>query len=137
MGVVLTATTQAQSQDPVAGESVLPELRTMSWQAGMQARATAGIRTVFSELPRWVGAAVVLSWRADRTRTLVVAVATMAAGLMSTFGLLATQRVLVELFAAAPTPDRVRAALPALLLLAATIVYGRAWASPWGTPRTR
>ena len=38
---------------------------------------------------------------------------------MAGFGLLATQRVLVELFAGGPTPDRVAAALPALVALAA------------------
>jgi ATP-binding cassette subfamily B protein len=37
---------------------------------------------------------------------------------MSTFGLLATQRVLIELFAGGPTPQRVAAALPALAVLA-------------------
>jgi ATP-binding cassette subfamily B protein len=92
----------------------------MSWEAGMKARAGAGILAVFRELPRWVKAAVAISWRADRTRTLIVAVATAAAGLMATFGLLATQRVLVELFGGGPTPDRVRSALPALVLLAVT-----------------
>ena len=34
---------------------------------------------------------------------------------MATFGLLATQRLLVELFSGGPTPDRVSAALPALV----------------------
>ncbi|WP_231934682.1 ABC transporter ATP-binding protein [Micromonospora viridifaciens] len=40
---------------------------------------------------------------------------------MTTFGLLATTTVLTELFAARPTPDRVRAALPALLLAASAL----------------
>jgi len=95
----------------------LPELRAMWWETGMQARASASAWAVVTELPRWVAAAIAISWRADRARTLLIAAATLAAGLMSTFGLLATQQVLIELFAAAPTPDRIRAALPALLLL--------------------
>lgn len=37
---------------------------------------------------------------------------------MAAFGLLATQRVLMELFAGGPTPDRVRAALPGLVAVA-------------------
>lgn len=85
----------------------------------MRARASAGLWAVIAELPRLVGAAVRISWRADRTRTLIVAAATVGSGLMATFGLLAARRVLVELFAGGPTPQRVTAALPALLLLAA------------------
>jgi ATP-binding cassette subfamily B protein len=41
---------------------------------------------------------------------------------MATFGLLATRQVLVELFAVGPTPQRVTAALPALVALAAVTV---------------
>ncbi|RKR88387.1 ATP-binding cassette subfamily B protein [Micromonospora pisi] len=100
-------------------ESVLPELRSMWWESGMRARASAGLLAVFAELPRLVGQALRISWRADRTRTSVVAAATISAGVMAAFGLLATQRILVELFAGGPTPDRVTAALPALALLAA------------------
>jgi ATP-binding cassette subfamily B protein len=97
---------------------VLPELRSMWWETGMRARADAGPLAVLGQLPRLVAVAVAIAWRADRTRTLVVAAATIGAGTMAAFGLIATQRVLVELFAGGPTPDRVAAALPALALLA-------------------
>jgi ATP-binding cassette subfamily B protein len=100
-------------------ESVLPELRAVWWESGVRARADAGLLAVFAELPRLVAKAVVISWRADRVRTSIVAVATVVAGVMATFGLLATQRVLVELFTGGPTPQRVTAALPALAVLAA------------------
>lgn len=99
-------------------EAVLPELRAMWWETGMRARADARPLTVFAQLPHLVATAIVTSWRADRVRTLIVAVATVAGGVMSAFGLLATQQILVELFAAGPTPDRVSAALPALVTLA-------------------
>ncbi|WP_117209958.1 ABC transporter ATP-binding protein [Allorhizocola rhizosphaerae] len=85
----------------------------------MKARSEAGPFAVFGQLPRLVAIAVAISWRADRTRTLVVALATVVSGVTAAFGLLATQRVLVELFAGGPTPDRVVAALPALVWLAA------------------
>ncbi|WP_345630201.1 ABC transporter ATP-binding protein [Rugosimonospora acidiphila] len=98
-------------------ESVLPELRALSWETGIRARADAGLLSVFAELPRLVGKALGISWRADRVRTSVAAVATVGAGVMAAFGLLATQRVLVELFAGGPTPHRVTAALPALGVL--------------------
>ncbi len=110
---------RAELTDGVERESVLPELRSTWWESGMRARAQAGVWRVLGELPRLVTAALRVSWRADRVRTGIVAAATVGSGLMATFGLIATQRVLVELFAGGPTPDRVRAALPALALLAA------------------
>ncbi|SBT40921.1 ATP-binding cassette domain-containing protein [Micromonospora auratinigra] len=103
---------------PPGTRSVLPELREMWWETGLRARAEAGLLAVFAELPRLVATAFRTSWRADRLRTAVVAAATVGGGVLAAFGLLATQRVLVELFAGGPTPDKVRAALPALAALA-------------------
>ncbi|MBM0274795.1 ABC transporter ATP-binding protein [Micromonospora tarensis] len=123
----MTQTTTAQSPSTAGQpgtahpESVLPELRATWWETGVRARAEAGVFTVFAELPRLVWTALGVSWRADRLRTGVVAVATVGAGVMAAFGLLATQRVLVELFAGGPTADKVRAALPALAVLAVTV----------------
>src|SRR4051812_44721771 len=106
-------------------ESVLPELRNAWWEHGLRRRAETGVLGVFAELPKLVVQAVAIAWRADRLRTLIVAAATLTAGAMATFGLLSTQRLLVELFAGGPTPDRVRAALPALVVLASvTAVRG-------------
>ncbi|MFG2039930.1 ABC transporter ATP-binding protein [Dactylosporangium sp. NPDC048998] len=104
---------------PGDAESILPELREMWWESGVRARAKAGMLAVFAELPRLLAAAVRLSWRADRTRTVLVTVATIGGGALASFGLLATREVLVELFAGGPTPQRVTAALPALTALAA------------------
>ncbi|WP_250006386.1 ABC transporter ATP-binding protein [Actinoplanes sp. M2I2] len=103
----------------VTDETVLPELRNAWWEHGLRRRAETGVLGVFAELPQFVRQAIALAWRADRTRTAVVGAATIAAGAMATFGLLSTQRLLVALFAGGPTPDRVRAALPALIALAA------------------
>src|SRR5688572_3420237 len=90
----------------------------MWWETGVRARAEAGVLAVFAELPKLLAEAVRLSWRADRTRTWIVAAATLLAGVMATFGLLATREVLVELFTRGPTPERVTAAMPALIALA-------------------
>ncbi len=109
----------------VTEESVLPELRNAWWEHGVRRRAETGIFGVFAELPQFVGQAVAVAWRADRARTSVVGLATLGGGAMATFGLLSAQRLLVALFSAGPTPDRVRAALPALIALAvATAVRG-------------
>ncbi|WFE49376.1 ABC transporter ATP-binding protein [Micromonospora sp. WMMD1155] len=120
--MIETATAGTRPTQPnQRAESVLPELREMWWETGVRARAEAGVFAVFAELPRLVWTALGISWRADRLRTGVVAAATVGAGVMAAFGLLATQRVLVELFAGGPTADKVRAALPALAVLAATV----------------
>jgi ATP-binding cassette, subfamily B, bacterial len=114
------------SQTPSSGpQEVLPEFRPSWWETGLRARANASVFGVFAELPGLTRRAVRVAWRADRLRTALVAIATVGAGTMAAFGLLATQRILVELFSAGPTPDRVRAAMPALLWLAAvTAVRG-------------
>jgi ATP-binding cassette subfamily B protein len=100
-------------------DAVLPELRPSWWETGVRARAESGVLGLFTELPGLIVKAVRVAWRADRMRTLLVTVATVGAGAMAAFGLIATQRVLIELFAGGPTPDRVRAAMPALVVLAA------------------
>ncbi|MGR6319839.1 ABC transporter ATP-binding protein [Micromonospora soli] len=110
-------TTPRQST-PAPTEPVLPELREMWWETGVRARAQAGLFAVFAELPRLVWVALRISWRADRIRTGVVGAATVGAGALAAFGLLATQQVLVELFAGGPTADKLVAALPALAALA-------------------
>ncbi|WP_433219988.1 ABC transporter ATP-binding protein [Dactylosporangium sp. CS-047395] len=112
-------TVPQQAKAPRPADSVLPELREMWWESGVRARAEAGTWAVFAELPKLLSAAVRLSWRADKARTLLVGVATVGSGVLASFGLLATRQVLVELFAGGPTPDRVTAALPALAALAA------------------
>ncbi|MFG1925134.1 ABC transporter ATP-binding protein [Cryptosporangium sp. NPDC048952] len=98
-------------------ESVLPELRVMWWESGDRARAETGAFTLIAGLPGLVAQAVRVSWRADRLRTTVIAASAVVSGAMATFGLLATQQILVELFASGPTPDRLRAAIPALAAL--------------------
>jgi ATP-binding cassette subfamily B protein len=113
-----TADTVPRQSAPAATESALPELRATWWETGVRARAQAGALAVFAELPQLIIDAMRISWRADRLRTAVVAGATLAGGVMASFGLLATQRVLVQLFAGGPTPGRVVAALPALAALA-------------------
>ncbi|MEU8134721.1 ABC transporter ATP-binding protein [Streptodolium elevatio] len=72
----------------------------------------------FRQLPRLVAQSVRLAWQADRSAMLMVAAAELGQGLTSAFSLLATNQVLVGLFAQGPTPDRVRNALPALVAVA-------------------
>jgi ATP-binding cassette, subfamily B, bacterial len=128
----VTEPTDAPDAPTGTAEPLLPELRSAWWESGIRARADAGILKVLAELPRLVGAAFVISWRASPARTLVVAVATILSGVLATFSLLATQEALTGLFAGGPTPDRVRAALPALFALAAVITVRAALGSATG-----
>ena len=61
----------------------------------------------------------------------------LAAGVMATAGLLTTQRVLIEVFAQGPTPQRVTAALPALVLLAVVTAARSALGIASGWTQTR
>ncbi|MEU7618866.1 ABC transporter ATP-binding protein [Micromonospora rifamycinica] len=99
----------------------LPELADGAWMHHATAFAHTSFRAVARRLPRLVREAVVLAWATSRRDTLAAIGLNLAAGVMTTLGLLATTGVLRELFAAGPTPDRVRAALPALLLAAAAV----------------
>ncbi len=66
-----------------------------------------------------VVAVVSLSWRASRRLTLLAALVQVLAGCVTAFGLLATARAFSSLLHDVPTPQRLLAALPALLLVAA------------------
>lgn len=117
--MVMTAApdTPGSDDENVLG-AVLPELKDAWWETGTRRRAETAVRGIFAELPHLARYAAVVSWRADQARTLLVVLATFGAGTLSTFGLLSTQRVLTELFGAGPSPDRIRAAIPAILVLA-------------------
>ncbi|GAB3527709.1 ABC transporter ATP-binding protein [Phytohabitans suffuscus] len=115
----MTTTSDTGRVAPAHEANALPELRAVWWEGGVRARAEASIASVLAELPKLVLAAFRVSWGASRARTAVIVGATLGSGTMATFGLLATQQVLVGLFSGGPTPDRVRAALPALVALGA------------------
>ncbi|NUT37730.1 MAG: ABC transporter ATP-binding protein [Hamadaea sp.] len=96
----------------------LPKLRAAWWEIGLQARVDATLRGVARALPRLIATALRRAYQADSAGTVATAVVSLAAGVLATAGLLTTQRVLMEVFAQGPTPERVAAALPALIVLA-------------------
>ncbi|RMI46200.1 ATP-binding cassette domain-containing protein [Actinomadura harenae] len=105
-----------------AAEDLGPDLAALDgWARRSQEMAETSTLTMTRRLPRLIGQVGRLGWQANR-RDLVITVACNAvAGVFTAFGLLATTRVLTALFAAGPTPDRVRAAAPALVLVGAAI----------------
>ncbi|QDQ16707.1 ABC transporter ATP-binding protein [Streptomyces spectabilis] len=79
------------------------------------AQLNTSFLTILRQIPTLVGHTAALGWRADPVALVVVAVAQLGQAAATAFGLLATNRVLVSLFAAGPTAERVQDALPSLI----------------------
>lgn len=94
----------------------------LDWDNGYSSRRGAEVElslaSTFRRLPQLVAASARLAWRADRVALVMVAAAELGRGVTGAFSLLATNQVLIQLFAGGPTPGRVRAALPALTAVA-------------------
>lgn len=76
-----------------------------------------GFLTIARRLPALVSQAVRLAWLASPRDTVVTITLSLLGGALTAFGLLATTGVLSALFQAGPTPERVAAALPSLILV--------------------
>jgi ATP-binding cassette subfamily B protein/ATP-binding cassette subfamily C protein len=118
-------------------ELELPELAQAEWLHHAEAFAQTSFWAVARRLPAIVREAIGLAWAANRRDTIVAIGLNLAAGALTTLGLLATSGVLAQVFAAGPTPARVRAALPALVLAAAAITVrgGLMIAAGWAQAR--
>ncbi|WP_106584157.1 ABC transporter ATP-binding protein [Murinocardiopsis flavida] len=96
--------------------------------------AATSIWHMSTRLPRLIGLAWTWAWRADRTDTAATIGLNLAAGVFTAVGLFAVTGVLEPLFTGGPTPERVRAALPSLALVAgayaarALLQAGAGWA---------
>ncbi|MFK0238671.1 ATP-binding cassette domain-containing protein [Streptomyces vinaceus] len=88
------------------------------WSVHDGAAASATVRQVLTRLPKITLLIGRLAWQADRRSTLTAAGCQLVSAAMAAFGLIASVQVLQHLFAAGPTPDRVRSALPQILLVA-------------------
>ncbi|MEE6257344.1 ABC transporter ATP-binding protein [Plantactinospora sonchi] len=131
-----TATTDgdpATSAEPDA----LPELAHAEWMRHSYAFAETSFWAVARQLPTIVREAAGLAWQVSRLDTLAAIGLNVVAGVMITFGLLATSTVLRELFASAPTPDRIRAAAPGLAVAALAVMAkgGLTIAAGWAQAR--
>ncbi|MFS1298311.1 ATP-binding cassette domain-containing protein [Streptosporangium longisporum] len=93
------------------------ELNLSEWYAHADTMAKVGFLTIARRLPALVSQAVGLAWLASRRDTAVAISLSLLAGVFTAFGLLATTEVLSALFEAGPTPERVRAALPGLIMV--------------------
>ncbi|MBB6351479.1 ATP-binding cassette subfamily B protein/ATP-binding cassette subfamily C protein [Nonomuraea muscovyensis] len=112
----------------------LGEISLSNWHAHMDKMTEVGFLPIARRLPSLVRHAMSLAWRASPRDTLATIVLNLLGGVFTAFGLLATTGALTALFQDGPTPDRVRAALPSLVLVAAAaalrtaVQAGAGWA---------
>ncbi|WP_405161026.1 ABC transporter ATP-binding protein/permease [Nocardia sp. NBC_01499] len=94
---------------------------------------------VLRKLPRLVVQVARLCWAASRVDTTVTLLLDVVAGALGAFGLLATNRVLSALFLDGPTPSRLMAAMPSLLLVGGIGVLrvGLTVGSSWSEARLK
>ncbi len=109
------------------------------WQTHLADLASAGLGGMTRRLPALIAAAARLAWRASPADTVATIALQMAAGVFTAYGLLATTGVLRALFAGGATPDRVRAALPSLVVVAGATALraGLQAAAGWAQARLK
>jgi len=100
-------------------DELTAELTASYWRAHDQRLAETSFLAMARQLPGLIGHAVRLGWQASRRDTVATIALNLVSGVLTGFALLATTGVLEALFAAGPTPQRIRAALPSLILVAA------------------
>lgn len=101
-----------------AADDETAELTANYWEAYDERMASVGFGDVARRFPGLVGQAVRLGWEASRLDTAVTLGLNLLSGVFSASALFATTGVLEALFAAGPTAERVRAALPSLIAVA-------------------
>ncbi|GAA4890184.1 hypothetical protein GCM10023237_04710 [Streptomyces coeruleoprunus] len=106
---------------PSGGDDPTDGMEEAYWSVYDGAAARASLSRIAGRLPRIVRRIGGLAWAADRAATAAVVVLQLGSASMAAFGLMASVTVLHELFAQGPTPDRVRAAVPAILLVVALL----------------
>jgi ATP-binding cassette subfamily B protein len=135
------AGTEEAARGQAAGEEAddheTAELTAAYWRAYDQRLATVKFSDVARRFPALIRQALSLGWAASRRDTTATIVLNLASGVFGGYALFATTGVLQALFAAGPTPHRVRAALPSLILVAAStaIRSGVSTAAGWAQSR--
>jgi ATP-binding cassette subfamily B protein/ATP-binding cassette subfamily C protein len=106
---------QSTADGPAAAES---ELVDRAWEAfDAELVGSRSFSGMTRRLPSLFGYFARIAWESSRVNCLSMVTADLVNGSMSVLRLLGTTSVLTALFASAPTPSRVKAALPALLFI--------------------
>ena len=93
------------------------ELELPYWLTSTEEAANTSFARMLRRLPLLLREAWLLAWRADRATTVSLVVLQIAAGVASAVGLISVVGVFDGLLRDGPTPERVRAAVPSLVLL--------------------
>ncbi|MBT2489445.1 ABC transporter ATP-binding protein [Streptomyces sp. ISL-96] len=115
------------ASEPSASERLLfgGELAyDLGWSQHHGAWLKLSLRSMAAGLPRQVAIAVRLARQADRRALYVVAGSEIGRGITQAISLVAVNAVLVELLAQGSTAERLRAALPSLVVIAVLAVMG-------------
>jgi ATP-binding cassette subfamily B protein len=97
------------------------ELSVPYWLTSTEEAANTTFLRMVRRLPRLLRDAWLLAWQASGPTTAAVLVLQLAAGVASAVGMLSVVGVFDGLLQAGPTPERVRAAVPSLLLMVAAL----------------
>jgi ATP-binding cassette subfamily B protein len=97
--------------------SMSAPLAAPSWLGHGDALTGTSFPAMLRRLPALLASALQLGRRASTRDTVLAIVLTVAGGVFTAFGVLATTNVAAALLAAGPTADRVRAALPSLIVV--------------------
>ncbi|MEU4691123.1 ATP-binding cassette domain-containing protein [Actinoplanes sp. NPDC023714] len=108
------AATLLESEDD--GELDLPY-----WLTSTEEAANTTFFQMMRRLPRLLREAWLLAWRAGRRTTAAVLVLQLGSGAAAALGLISVVGVFDGLLQSGPTPERVRAAVPSLLVLIVTL----------------
>lgn len=104
----------ASLEDDLGGDA---GLALPYWLTSTEEAANTTFLGMLRRLPTLLREAWLLAWQADRRTTVAVVVLQIATGVASAVGLISVVGVLDGLFRDGPTPERVRAAVPSLILL--------------------
>ncbi|HWF80349.1 MAG TPA: ABC transporter ATP-binding protein [Streptosporangiaceae bacterium] len=126
-----------QAPEPVGAEDETAALTARFWSVYDERMASISFMAMLRELPNLVFQAVRLGYQASKIDMVGTITLNLASGFFTGYALLATTGVLQALFAAGPTPARVKAAIPSLLLVsaAAAIRAGLQVAAGWAEGR--
>ena len=111
----------AEAAEQAEADESTAELAASYWQAYDERLASTSFLAMAREFPRIVAQAMRLGSEASRRDLVTTIGLNVVSGVFSGYALLATTGVLQALFAAGPTPHRVRAAIPSLALVAAAV----------------
>ncbi|WP_344204532.1 ABC transporter ATP-binding protein [Nonomuraea bangladeshensis] len=100
----------------------LGEITPSTYYAHHDTMAAVGFLTMARRLPSLIAEALRLAWSASPRDTVSTVSLSLLGGIVTAFGLLATTGALTALLSEGPTPDRVLAALPSLVLVGAAAV---------------